>query len=78
MRRGQRQLNTKIPSPSGAALYPYFRWTPEMWDVGGGCPRKALMTFHISVMSSSLFLALSSSFPCGVEEAKYKKQIKES
>ena len=41
------------PSP-GAVLYPYLGLTPEIWDAGGGCPRMALMTFHISVMSSSL------------------------
>ncbi len=35
-------------------LYPYFRWTPELWHTEGGWRKMPVMTFHISVRSSSL------------------------
>ena len=43
-----------IASLADADHYPYFRRTPEMWDAGGGCAKRTLMTFHISVISESL------------------------
>ena len=42
------------PLPSSAVLYPYLFLAPEIWDAGGGCPRSVIITFQISVISSSL------------------------